>query len=75
MSDMDSQDLVSFLSAKQLIGSVPQSGQITGILKQMGDTMSKRLADATAEEESTIVYLTLMTMSTNGYGERSPMQT
>merc|ERR1719216_373354 len=54
MSDMDRQDLVSFLSAKQLSGYVPQSGQITGILKQMGDTMTKSLADATAEEDSAI---------------------
>jgi outer membrane murein-binding lipoprotein Lpp len=32
-------------------GYAPQSGEITGILKQMGDEMSKDLADATATEE------------------------
>merc|ERR1719410_1024835 len=54
MSDMDRQDLVSFLSGRQLGGYAPQSGQITGILKQMGDTMKKGLADTTADEESAI---------------------
>merc|ERR1719330_627518 len=50
MSDLDRQDLTSFLSGKQTSGYAPQSGQITGILKQMGDTMKKSLADSTAAE-------------------------
>merc|ERR550532_1644126 len=54
MSDLDRQDLVSFLSGRQLGGYAPQSGQITGILKQMGDTMKKSLADTTADEQSAI---------------------
>merc|ERR1719408_64118 len=35
-------------------GYVPASGQITGILKQMLDTMEKSLATATAEEKALI---------------------
>merc|ERR1719461_645829 len=54
MSGIDRQDLASFLSGGQTGGYAPQSGQITGILKEMGDTMSKSLADATAEEEASI---------------------
>lgn len=54
MSDVDRDDLVSFLSSKQLNGYAPQSGSITGILKQMGDTMKKSLATATADEDAAI---------------------
>merc|ERR1719264_2208452 len=54
MSDVDREDLVSFLSSKQRNGYAPQSGQITGILKQMGDEITKSLADATADEGSAI---------------------
>jgi len=54
MSDMDREELVSFLSDKQRGGYAPKSGQITGILKEMGDTMKKSLADATADEDSAI---------------------
>merc|ERR1719323_2574187 len=54
MSDLDRQDLVSFLGGQQHGGYSPQSGQITGILKQMGDTMRKSLADATAQEDASI---------------------
>merc|ERR550532_940997 len=65
MSDLDRQDLVSFLSGRQLGGYAPQSGQITGILKQMGDTMKKSLADTTADEESAIkTYEGLMSAKT-----------
>merc|ERR1719210_872622 len=54
-SDMDEtnrQTLTSFLSASE--GYAPQSGQIIGILKQMGDTMAADLASATAAEEAAI---------------------
>eukprot|EP00928_Gymnodinium_smaydae_P079135 TRINITY_DN63142_c0_g1_i1.p1 TRINITY_DN63142_c0_g1~~TRINITY_DN63142_c0_g1_i1.p1 ORF type:complete len:707 (-),score=261.30 TRINITY_DN63142_c0_g1_i1:77-2197(-) len=51
MTESDRQDVMAFLSTEQ--GS-PQSGQITGILKQMGDEMSKDLSDATAEETDSI---------------------
>merc|ERR1719461_224073 len=52
MSGIDRQDLASFLSGGQTGGYAPQSGQITGILKDMGDTMKRSLADATAQEEA-----------------------
>merc|ERR1719361_348936 len=65
MSDLDRRDLVSFLSGRQLGGYAPQSGQITGILKQMGDTMKKGLADTTADEVSAIkIYEGLMSAKT-----------
>merc|ERR1719189_2256427 len=54
-SDMDEtnrQILTSFLSGGE--GYAPQSGQIIGILKQMGDTMAADLASATAAEEAAI---------------------
>merc|ERR1719498_1693005 len=44
MMDADRQDLVAFLSGST--DYAPASGQIVGILKQMGDEMSKDLADA-----------------------------
>merc|ERR1719281_1592290 len=59
MDDYDREELTSFLSSGQKYA--PQSGQITGILKQMGDTMSKDLAELTAAEEAAIkVYEELM---------------
>jgi len=56
ISSMDREMLTSFLTQGQgdAAGYAPQSGEITGILKQMTDTMAKDLASATAEEESTI---------------------
>merc|ERR1719210_2310129 len=54
MSEIDRQDLTAFLSNRQTSGYSPQSGQITGILKQMGDTMRKGLADLVAQEEASI---------------------
>ena len=53
MSSTDRDVLTSFLSSNSNSGYAPQSGAITGILKQMKDTMEKELADATtAENES-----------------------
>eukprot|EP00446_Apocalathium_sp_SHHI-4_P052912 CAMPEP_0177378516 /NCGR_PEP_ID=MMETSP0368-20130122/46387_1 /TAXON_ID=447022 ORGANISM="Scrippsiella hangoei-like, Strain SHHI-4" /NCGR_SAMPLE_ID=MMETSP0368 /ASSEMBLY_ACC=CAM_ASM_000363 /LENGTH=699 /DNA_ID=CAMNT_0018842493 /DNA_START=79 /DNA_END=2179 /DNA_ORIENTATION=+ len=52
MTESDRQDLVAFLS--QGSGYAPQSGQITGILKEMGDTMAKELAEDTATEAASI---------------------
>eukprot|EP00445_Apocalathium_hangoei_P002835 CAMPEP_0203851778 /NCGR_PEP_ID=MMETSP0359-20131031/7539_1 /ASSEMBLY_ACC=CAM_ASM_000338 /TAXON_ID=268821 /ORGANISM="Scrippsiella Hangoei, Strain SHTV-5" /LENGTH=731 /DNA_ID=CAMNT_0050767829 /DNA_START=43 /DNA_END=2238 /DNA_ORIENTATION=- len=52
MTESDRQDLVAFLS--QGSGYAPQSGQITGILKEMGDTMTKELAEDTATEAASI---------------------
>merc|ERR1719408_960912 len=54
ISSMDREMLTSFLTQGQSgsSGYVPQSGQITGILKQMTDTMEKDLATATDEENA-----------------------
>jgi len=52
MLDVDREDLTAFLSSGGQYA--PQSGAITGILKQMGDTMSKSLDDATADENAAI---------------------
>jgi len=56
LSSMDREMLTSFLTQGQGEGSgyVPASGQITGILKQMSDTMDASLAKATDEENSAI---------------------
>merc|ERR1719498_1768387 len=52
MEDYDREELTSFLS--QSTGYAPASGQITGILKQMSDTMNKDLAEASAAENTAI---------------------
>merc|ERR1719450_1051392 len=52
MSSIDRDALTSFLSDSQ--GYVPRSGEITGILKQMKDTMEKDLADIIAKENQAI---------------------
>jgi len=54
MPDTERQLLASFLASSQSSEYVPQSGQIIGILKQLGDTMAKGLAEATAAEEAAI---------------------
>merc|ERR1719487_720639 len=52
ISSTDRDMISSFLT--QGSGYVPQSGEITGILKQMKDTMEKDLAEMTTAEESSI---------------------
>merc|ERR550532_1868086 len=52
MTGSDQEALTAFLS--QSTSYAPQSGEITGILKQMGDTMSATLADATSTEKDSI---------------------
>merc|ERR550514_366761 len=52
LSNVDRDVLASFLSSGSEAGYAPQSGEITGILKQMLDTMKADLADATAKEKS-----------------------
>jgi len=65
MLDGDRQELSSFLQGTQSSDYAPQSGQITGILKQMGDTMAQSLAEATATEETAIkTYEQLMASKT-----------
>merc|ERR1719160_1460755 len=53
---MDRETLVSFLSGGQgdAEGYAPASGEIVGILKQLGDEMAKDLAEAVAAEEAAI---------------------
>merc|ERR1740133_499609 len=52
IEDSDREELTAFLSNSE--GYAPASGQITGILKQMTDTMNKDLAEATAAENAAI---------------------
>jgi len=56
ISSVDREMLTAFLTQGQgeSSGYVPASGQITGILKQMSDTMEANLATATAEENAGI---------------------
>merc|ERR1711865_763498 len=52
MDDSDREELTSFLSGSS--SYAPASGQITGILKQMRDTMVAALAASTADENNAI---------------------
>merc|ERR1719330_417321 len=52
LPEMDQETVTAFLS--QSSEYAPQSGEIIGILKQMGDTMAANLASATSEEEAAI---------------------
>merc|ERR1719502_1034911 len=54
ISSIDRDMITAFLTQGQTGGYAPASGQITGILKQMTDTMEKDLATATAEEQSSL---------------------
>jgi len=61
--EADRQDLLAFLSTDS--SYAPQSGQIIGILKQMGDEMAKAMAEATVGEEAAIAeYEALMAAKT-----------
>jgi len=62
LPDETRQEVLSFLSGKVGEDYAPQSGQITGILKQMEEEMDKALTEATdAETESIKNYEALMT--------------
>ena len=50
--DDDRQDLMAFLSNSQGTGYASQSGQVTGILKTMGDEMNASLAETTIAEDT-----------------------
>jgi outer membrane murein-binding lipoprotein Lpp len=54
MVESDRQEVMAFLSASSGSDYSPQSGEITGILKELGDEMSKDLAETTATEETGI---------------------
>jgi hypothetical protein len=63
ISDYAREELTSFLS--QGVDYAPSSGQVVGILKQMTETMSKELADATdAENKAVEAYDGLMAAKT-----------
>jgi len=51
MVEADQQELLSFLSGTQNSEYAPSSGEITGILKQMAESMEASLKDATASED------------------------
>jgi len=52
MKDVDRQDMMAFLQGSEEYA--PQSGQITGILKQLGDEMAEDLTSATEAEDASI---------------------
>jgi len=52
LPEADQETLAAFLSTSS--GYAPQSGEIIGILKQMGDTMAASLADASSTEKDAI---------------------
>merc|ERR1719343_646240 len=54
MLDDEKEGILSFLSGKQDASYVPSSSEVTGILKQMGDSMSKNLAAVNAAEEEAV---------------------
>eukprot|EP00429_Kryptoperidinium_foliaceum_P018630 CAMPEP_0176036834 /NCGR_PEP_ID=MMETSP0120_2-20121206/18244_1 /TAXON_ID=160619 /ORGANISM="Kryptoperidinium foliaceum, Strain CCMP 1326" /LENGTH=524 /DNA_ID=CAMNT_0017370221 /DNA_START=59 /DNA_END=1629 /DNA_ORIENTATION=+ len=54
LSDETRQEVLSFLGGGQRASYAPQSGEITGILKQMSDEMSQDLESAIAAENDAI---------------------
>jgi len=52
LAESDQEEMTAFLS--QSAEYAPQSGDILGILKQIGDTMAATLSDATATEKAAI---------------------
>merc|ERR1740123_69065 len=52
--DGERMQLASFLSGSEGSGYAPQSGEILGMLKQLKDSMSQSLGDATASEKAAI---------------------
>jgi hypothetical protein len=65
MEEDTRESILSFLSGTQSSGYAPSSGEITGILKELGDDMARSLADATAVETEAIkVYTELMDAKT-----------
>merc|ERR1719265_1031316 len=52
--DSESPELLSFLSGAQGAGYAPQSGEVIGILKQLGDQMSADLDEASAAEAKAV---------------------
>jgi len=54
MLEGDRQEVMAFLSGTQSNGYAPASGEVVGILKELGATMAKILADITSEENDGI---------------------
>merc|ERR1712151_693884 len=54
MFEDDRKQVLAFLSGGDSSEYAPASGQITGILKQLGDSMAKGLSEETAAEEAAI---------------------
>jgi outer membrane murein-binding lipoprotein Lpp len=54
LTDFDRESVVSFLSGTHNTEYVPASGEISGILKEMKDTMSKSLAEIEAQEADSV---------------------
>jgi predicted nucleic acid-binding Zn-ribbon protein len=54
MLESDRDAVLSFLSGSDSSGYAPSSGEVTGILKQMSETMSTSLAEASAAETAAI---------------------
>merc|ERR1740117_1775183 len=54
LTDFDRETVMSFLSGSQGSEYVPKGGEITGILKEMKDTMSKSLSEAEAQEADSV---------------------
>jgi len=68
MLDGDRQTIVAFLASAQGTDYAPQSGQITGILKEMDDEMTRDLAAETATENAAIkTFEALMAAKTKLY--------
>jgi chromosome segregation ATPase len=65
MLEEDRQQVLAFISGKQGSEYTPSSGQVTGILKDMGDQFEASLKDATATETDAIkTYDELMSAKT-----------
>jgi len=65
MEDAARQMLLSFLAGTSSEGYAPKSGEIVGILKQMGDEMAAGLADAEkTESEAVATYEAMMSAKT-----------
>merc|ERR1719221_1023333 len=65
MEDAARQMLLSFLAGTTSEGYAPKSGEITGILKQMGDEMAAGLADAEkTESDAASTYEAMMSAKT-----------
>mmetsp|Transcript_14620 Transcript_14620/g.22940 ORF Transcript_14620/g.22940 Transcript_14620/m.22940 type:complete len:699 (-) Transcript_14620:58-2154(-) len=65
IDDPEREEVIAFLDGQHSEGYVPKSGEITGILKQIEDEMTKSLEEATsAEKEAIANYEELMAAKT-----------